>query len=77
MKVLLQTLMLLSYAVQQLMDPIVTESTSNSNVTTKGTTETTKKVQFLPSINSSNSDLCTVGVSGAVQTANTRYKWRI
>lgn len=53
-------------------DPIVTESTSNSNVTTKGTTETTVKSPppsaISPSINSSNSDLCTVGISGAVQT---------
>ena len=74
MKVFLQTLALLflvlgstSYA-----DPIVTESTSNSNVTTKGTTETTVKSPppsaISPSINSSNSDLCTVGISGAVQT---------
>jgi len=53
-------------------DPIVTESTSNSTVTTTGKTETTVKSPpssaISPSINSSNSDLCTVGVSGAVQT---------
>jgi len=53
-------------------DPIVTESTSNSTVTTNGKTETTVKSPpasaISPSINSSNSDLCTVGVSGAVQT---------
>jgi len=53
-------------------DPIVTESTSNSTVTTNGSTETTVKSPppsaISPSINSSNSDLCTVGVSGAVQT---------
>jgi len=53
-------------------DPIVTESTSNSTVTTNGTNETTVKSPppsaISPSINSSNSDLCTVGVSGAVQT---------
>ena len=75
MKVLLQTLALLflvlgsnvAYA-----DPIVTESTSNSTVTTKGDTKTTVKSPppsaISPSINSSNSDLCTVGISGAVQT---------
>jgi len=75
MKVLLQTLMLLSFFVLGSVayaDPIVTESTSNSNVTTKGTTETTVKSPppsaISPSINSSNSDLCTVGISGAVQT---------
>jgi len=75
MKVLLQTLALLflvlgsnfAYA-----DPIVTESTSNSTVTTKGDNKTTVKSPppsaISPSINSSNSDLCTVGISGAVQT---------
>lgn len=53
-------------------EPIVTESTSNSTVTTNGQMETTVKSPppsaISPSINSSNSDLCTVGVSGAVQT---------
>jgi hypothetical protein len=53
-------------------EPIVTESTSNSNVTSNGTQTTTVKSPppsaISPSINSSNSDLCTVGVSGAVQT---------
>ena len=56
----------------QASDPIVTDSTSNSTVTTTGKTETTVKSPppsaISPSINSSNSDLCTVGVSGAVQT---------
>lgn len=53
-------------------DPIVTDSTSNSTVNTTGKMETTVKSPpssaISPSINSSNSDLCTVGVSGAVQT---------
>jgi hypothetical protein len=53
-------------------DPIVTDSTSNSTVTTTGKSETTVKSPppsaISPSINSSNTDLCTVGVSGAVQT---------
>jgi hypothetical protein len=53
-------------------DPIVTNSTSNSTVTTKGDNKTTVKSPppsaISPSINSSNSDLCTVGISGAVQT---------
>jgi len=53
-------------------DPIVTQSTSDSTVTTNGRSETTVKSPppsaISPSINSSNSDLCTVGVSGAVQT---------
>ena len=58
------------FAGQAVADPIVTQSTSN--VTTKGETETTVKSPppsaISPSINSSNSDLCTVGVAGAVQT---------
>lgn len=53
-------------------EPIVTDSTSRSTVTTTGTNETTVKSPppsaISPSINTSNSDLCTVGVSGAVQT---------
>ena len=55
-------------------EPIVTESTSTSNVTTtsNGKTETTVKAPppsaISPSISVTNSDLCTVGVAGAVQT---------
>lgn len=53
-------------------EPIVTESTTDSNVTTNSTSETTvyspPPSAISPSINASNSDLCTVGVSGAVQT---------
>jgi len=53
-------------------DPIVTESTSNSTVTSSTTAKTTIRTNppsaISPSINASNSDLCTVGVSGAVQT---------
>ena len=53
-------------------DPIVTQSTSNSTVTTTTKGETTVKSPppsaITPSINASNSDLCTVGVAGAVQT---------
>lgn len=53
-------------------DPIVTDSTSNSTVTSNGTSTTTVKSPppsaISPGINASNSDLCTVGVSGAVQT---------
>jgi len=53
-------------------EPIVTQSTSSSTV--DNTTSTTTKVKtnppsaISPSINASNSDLCVVGVSGAVQT---------
>jgi ABC-type Fe3+-hydroxamate transport system substrate-binding protein len=60
----------LSYA--QDSSPIVTESTSESRVTTDTRNETTVNSPppsaISPSINASNSDLCTVGMSGAVQT---------
>ena len=53
-------------------DPIVTNSTSTSTVTTstdsKSTVRTNPPSAISPSINASNSDLCMVGVSGAVQT---------
>jgi hypothetical protein len=62
-------IMATSFTVAQ---PIVTESTSNSTVTSNGKNETTVKSPppsaISPSINASNTDLCTVGVSGAVQT---------
>ena len=51
---------------------IVTESTTDSNVTSYSDSKTTvyspPPSAISPSINTSNSDLCTVGVSGAVQT---------
>ena len=54
-------------------DPIVTESTTDSTVTTNGSMETTIKQPppsaISPSFSSgNNSDLCTIGVAGAVQT---------
>ena len=53
-------------------DPIVTQSTSNSTVTSSSTAKSTVRTNppsaISPSINASNSDLCAIGVSGAVQT---------
>jgi hypothetical protein len=53
-------------------DPIVTESTTNSTVTTTSDSTTTLKSPppsaISPTINTSNSDLCTFGVAGAIQT---------
>jgi hypothetical protein len=53
-------------------DLIRTESTTDSTITTNGKTETTLKSPpasaISPTINTSNSDLCTFGVAGAVQT---------
>jgi hypothetical protein len=51
---------------------ICTESNTNSNVNTTGSMETTVNSPppsaIAPNINTSNSDICTIGVSGAVQT---------
>lgn len=54
-------------------DPITTNSTNNSNVTTSG--QMTTKIEqpppsaISPSFSSgNNSDLCTIGIAGAVQT---------
>ena len=51
---------------------IRTESTSNSTVNSNNTSDTTVRSTppsaISPSINATNSDLCTVGISGAVQT---------
>lgn len=53
-------------------DPIVTDSTTTSTVTTQGNMTTTIKQPppsaISPQISTSNSDLCTIGVAGAVQT---------
>mgnify|MGYP007077121164 CR=1 FL=1 len=54
-------------------EPIVTESTTNSTITSSGSMDTTVKSPPPSAISpqfsgGSNSDLCTVGVAGAVQT---------
>ena len=53
-------------------DTIRTEATTNSTVTTDSNSTTTLKSPppsaVIPTMNYSNSDLCTVGVAGAVQT---------
>lgn len=51
-------------------EPIVTESYTQSDVNSNSTTElkSPPPSAISPGINISNSDLCTVGVSGAVQT---------
>lgn len=73
MKKLITILTIVILAIGQVYaEPIVTESTSNSTINTNGKTETTVKSPppsaISPSINVNNSDLCTVGVAGAVQT---------
>lgn len=53
-------------------EPIITESTTDSTVNSRSESTTTLKSPpasaISPTINTSNSDLCTVGVAGAVQT---------
>ena len=71
-KLIFGTTLILSVQVLAL-DPIVTDSTTKSTVTTQGNMTTTIKQPppsaISPQFSSgSNSDLCTVGVAGAVQT---------
>jgi len=56
--------------VVQAADPIVTQATStvDNNTTTTTTVKTNPPSAISPSINASNSDICVIGVSGAVQT---------
>lgn len=69
-RVMLFLALLLSSSVVAQNDVIVTDSTTNSTVNSK--TETTLKSPppsaITPTINNYSSDLCTVGVAGAVQT---------
>lgn len=72
-KILFFALLALSYAAQAAeVDPIITEATTNSTVTTQSDTTTTLRSPpasaISPTINTSNSDLCTFGVAGAIQT---------
>ena len=62
----------LASSIYALSETIVTDSTTDSTVDSTMTSTTTVKSPpasaISPSLSSSNSDLCTVGVSGAVQT---------
>lgn len=49
-------------------DTIITESTSTSDVNSTTTLKSPPPSAITPTMNISNSDLCTVGVAGAVQT---------
>ena len=67
------TIFLASYAGQKAQGQVIqTESITESTITTNGKTETTLKSPppsaISPTINTSNSDLCTFGVAGAIQT---------
>lgn len=69
-KILLAAMLILfgSVAVGQTNEPIVTESTSTVDSTSTTTVNSPPPTAASPSINSTNSDLCLVGTSGAVQT---------
>jgi hypothetical protein len=73
MRILIPLLILLTSLTPVLAEPIVTESTNDSTLTSNGNMNTTI-TQPPPSAISpqfsagSNSDLCTIGVAGAVQT---------
>ena len=64
--------LVLLFPVLAMAEPIVTSSTTNSTVHTTGSVTTTLKSPppsaISPSLGGSNSDSCTVGVAGAVQT---------
>ena len=60
------------FAEEAVDDTIRTEAQTNSTVTTQSTSETTLKSPppsaILPTMNNANSDLCTVGMAGTIQT---------
>jgi len=71
-KLIALLLIMFSFSVMAQDDAIRQEVITESTVTTNGKTETTLKSPpasaISPTINTSNSDLCTFGVAGAVQT---------
>ena len=68
MKLRYLLLLCLPLAVSAAEDKIITESTSDSNVNTTTELKSPPPSAITPTMNISNSDLCTVGVAGAVQT---------
>jgi len=75
MRKLILALVLLSsvvYGQDATIDPIITEATTNSTVNSQSNSRTKLESPppsaISPTINTSNSDLCTFGVAGAIQT---------
>jgi len=68
MKLRYLLLLCLPLVVSAAEDTIITESTSTSDVSTTTKLESPPPSAITPTMNISNSDLCTVGVAGAVQT---------
>jgi hypothetical protein len=69
-KILLSLAIMCSMQAQAQADPIITDSTSRSSTTSfsETTVKSPPPSAIAPTITSINSDLCTVGVSAAVQT---------
>lgn len=68
LKKVITTLLLVAITSSAMADPIITESTSTVDSTSTTTVNSPPPTAASPSINSTNSDLCLVGTSGAVQT---------
>jgi hypothetical protein len=68
LKKVITTLLLVALTSSATADPIITESTSTVDSTSTTTVNSPPPTAASPSINSTNSDLCLVGTSGAVQT---------
>ena len=69
---IIMTMLCAEIGIAQTEDIIKTDSVTNSTVTTQSDSTTTLKSPpasaITPTINTSNSDLCTFGVAGAIQT---------
>ena len=53
---------------QETVEPIVTESTTDSRVTSETTLKSPPASAISPTLNIAGSDMCTLGIAGAVQT---------
>jgi hypothetical protein len=67
-KILCTLILLASFHAFAQAEPIITDSTSRSTSVSETTVKSPPPSAIAPAITSINSDLCTVGVSGAVQT---------
>ena len=69
MKKLITLVAILSFSsLAQEQEPIVTQSTTDSRVKTETTLKSPPASAISPTLNIAGSDLCTIGVAGAVQT---------
>ena len=68
MKRLLLAFLLTASAAAQEQEPIITQSTTDSRVKTETTLKSPPASAISPTLNIAGSDLCTIGIAGAVQT---------